>query len=159
MNTDLINTIHELAHAVADAQYEVDVLEAVIKQHANDEEMHYAAFVMSNAGDQAKALSSSSTTSMARKGIEAGIVATFGYKPLYNATQEQIDLAAAQQRVRLLRAEHTMYTQRFYGEFADVFGTMKKVFSVEGLVGIASSSLPLVPTPAPPPIPKPWETK
>lgn len=154
MNNDLITTIYELGLRVADAQYDVDVLEAVIKKYAADEEMHCAAFVMTNAGDQAKALSSGSTTSLARKAIEADIIARFSYVPFYDAVQMQIDLAAAQQRVRQLRAEHTMYTMRFYGEFADVFGTMKKVFNTEQLHGIAASALPLVPAPQPP---RPWE--
>lgn len=160
MNTDLINTIYQLANAIANAQYEVDVLEAVIKQHAANEEMHYAAFVMGNAGDQAKQLSSSSTVSLARKAIEADIVSRFGYVPLYDVTQEQIDLAAAKQRVRNIRDEHTMHAMRFYGEFADVFGTMKSVFAVDGLNSVAMSVLPVAPTPTQVvSVPKPWESK
>lgn len=147
--------IYELGLRVADAQYDVDVLEAVIKKYAADEEVHYAAFVMANAGDQFKALSSSSTVSLARKAIEADIVARFGYVPIYDAMQLQIDLAAAKKRVRNLRDERDMYTNRFYGEFADVFGTMKKVFNSEGLNELARTVLPLVPTPVQPP--KPWE--
>lgn len=160
MNNDLILQINELAHTVADAQYEVDVLEAIIKKHTEEEEMHRASFVMANAGDQYKALSSSSTVSLARKAIEADILARHSYVPLYDTFQEQIDLAAAQQRLRVTRSEHTMYTMRFYGEFADVFGTMKSVFTADSLNSVAMSVLPIAPTPARVvSAPKPWESK
>jgi len=147
MNNSLIDVIHSLALDIADAQYTVDVLEAVIKQHKEEDEIHYAAFIFSNAGDQEKALSSSSTVSLKRKAIEADIALRFGYKPIYDATQEQLDLAAANQRVRQLRAEHTMHTMRYYGEFADAFGTMQKVFALEQLRAVAQQVLPVVPAP------------
>lgn len=150
MNSSLIDTAYQIGLAMNSAQYEADVLEAEIKQHAKDEEANYAAFIVANAGDQYKALSSSSTVALVRKAIEADIVARYGYKPLYNTLQDQIDLAAAQQRYRNLRVEWAMHTNHFYDEFADTFGTMKKVFAPEQLPGVAQSVLPLVP-PA-----KPW---
>ena len=52
MNSELIDAIHSLALDIADAQYAVDVLEAVIKQHKEEDEIHYAAFIFNNAGDQ-----------------------------------------------------------------------------------------------------------
>lgn len=154
MNRELIEAIHSLALDIADAQYAVDVLEAVIKQHKEEDEIHYASFIFANAGDQAKALGSSSTVSLARKAIEADIALRCGYKPIYDAMQEQLDLAAANQRVRQLRAEHTMYTMRYYGEFADAFGTMQKVFAPEQLHAVAQQVLPVVPAPrwTPPPV-------
>lgn len=147
MNNSLIDVIHSLALDIADAQYTVDVLEAVIKQHKEEDEIHYAAFIFNNAGDQEKALSSSSTVSLKRKAIEADIALRFGYKPIYDVMQEQLDLAAANQRVRQLRAEHTMYTMRYYGEFADAFGTMQNVFAPEQLHSQAQQALPVVPAP------------
>ena len=161
MNTTLIEVIHSLSGDVAEAQYEADVLEAVVKQNAKDEDMFYASFMAQNAGDRYKQWASSSTPSGARKAIEAEIIAKFSYKPLHNLLQDQIDLAAAQQRVRQLRAELTAYTMRYYGEFADAFGTMQRVFAHEQLHGVAQANLPLVPTPGrtppPPPGAKPWE--
>jgi len=147
MNKELIQVAYDLAIDVADAQYAADVLEAVVKQNAKDEDMFYAAFMASNSGDQYKQWSSSSTPSGARKAIEADIMARFGYKPLHNLLQDQIDLAAAQQRVRQLRAELTMHTMRYYGEFADTFGTMQRVFAPEQLHAVAHQVLPVVPTP------------
>jgi len=156
MNAPLIETIYQLSMDVATAQYEADVLEAVVKQNAKDEDMFYAAFIAQNAGDQYKQWASSSTPSGARKAIEVDIASRFNYKPLHNLLQDQIDLAAAQQRVRQMRAELTMYTMRYYGEFADTFGTMQKVFAPEQLHGVAQANLPLVPTPT---VPKPWEAQ
>jgi len=156
MNSELIDTVYLTSLAADKAKKEVDVLDATIKQNAKDEEMHYAAFVANNAGDQYKQWASSSTPANARKAIEADIVTRFSYKPLHNATQDQIDLAAAELRYRNLRSELTMYTMQYYSEFADAFGTMKKVFNVEGLGSVAASVLPLVPTPT---IPKPWEAQ
>ena len=153
MNNELIETIYQLSIAADKAKYDADVLDATVKQHTKDEEMHYAAFLATNAGDQYKQWSSSSTPANARKAIEADILARFGYKPMYVTLQEQIDLAAAEQRYRNLRSDLTMYTMRYYGEFADTFGTMQKVFAPEQLHAVAQSVLPVVPTPkwTPPP--------
>jgi len=147
VNNSLIETAYQLAIDVAEAQYSADVLEAVVKQNAKDEDMFYAAFMANNAGDQYKQWSSSSTPPGVRKAIEADIIARCGYKPLHDLLQDQIDLAAAQQRVRQLRAELTMYTMRYYGEFADTFGTMQKVFAPEQLHAAAQQVLPVVPAP------------
>lgn len=154
MNNSLIETAYQTSIAADNAKYEVDVLDATIKQHAKDEELHYAAFLAANAGDQYKQWSSSSTPANARKAIEADIMARFNYVPLYNTLQEQIDLAAAELRYRNLRTELTMYTMRYYGEFADVFGAMQQIFSPEQLHAVAQQVLPVVPTPrwTPPPV-------
>lgn len=154
MNSSLIDTAYQLSIAADQAKYEVEVLDATVKQHAKDEEMYYAAFLANNAGDQYKQWSSSSTPANARKAIEADILARFRYVPLYDTLQEQIDLAAANQRYRNLRTELTMYTMRYYGEFADAFGTMQKVFAPEQLHAVAQQVLPIVPAPkwTPPPV-------
>ena len=44
MNNSLIETAYQLAIDVAEAQCNADVLEAVVKQNAKDEDMFYAAF-------------------------------------------------------------------------------------------------------------------
>ena len=147
MNNSLIETAYELSIAADEAKYQADVLDATVKHHAKDEELHYAAFLAANAGDQYKQWASSSTPANARKAIEADILAKFRNVPLYDTLQEQIDLAAAEQRYRNLRTELTMYTMRYYGEFADTFGTMQKVFTPEQLHAVAQRVLPVVPAP------------
>ena len=153
MNNSLIEIAYQLSIAADKAKYDADVLDATVKQHAKDEEMHLAAFLAANAGDQYKQWSSSSTPANARKAIEADIMARFNYVPLYNTLQEQIDLAAAELRYRNLRTELTMHTMRYYGEFADAFGTMQQIFSPEQLHAVAQQVLPVVPAPkwTPPP--------
>jgi hypothetical protein len=155
MNSSLIDAAYQVSIAADKAKYDADVLDATVKQHAKDEEMHYAAFIANNAGDQYKQWASSSTPANARKAIEADIVARFSYKPLYDTTQDQIDLAAAQMRYRNQRTELTMYTMTYYNEFADTFGTMQRVFAPEQLHAVAQQVLPVVPAPkfTPPPVP------
>lgn len=147
MNNELIDTIRNLALQVAEAQYDVDALEIVLKTAIEEEERNRVWCLYSEAGDRAKELSSSSTVAARRKFIETDILGTADYKPLHNLDQLRYDKLAAEQRLRQLRADHTAATMRFYAAFADRFGTMQQVFSAEALTPAAGRVLPIVPTP------------
>lgn len=147
MNNELIDTIRNLALQVAEAQYAADSLDIILKTAAEEEETHRVSCLYANAGDDEKALSSSSTVAAKRKALEVFILKRVGYKPLHNLDQLRYDKLAAEQRLRQLRADHTAATMRFYGEFADRFGTMQQVFSAEALTPAAGRVLPIVPTP------------
>lgn len=147
MNNELIDTIRNLALQVAEAQYAADSLDIILKTAAEEEETHRASCLYANAGDDEKVLSSSSTVAAKRKAIEAAILERIQYEPLHNLDQLRYDKLAAERRLRQLRADHTAATMRFYGEFADRFGTMQQVFSAEALTPAAGRVLPIVPTP------------
>lgn len=147
MNNELIDTIRNLALQVAEAQYDVDALEINLKTAIEEEETHRASCLYANAGEDEKALSSSSTVASKRKMLEAFILGRIRYKPMHNLDQLRYDKLAAEQRLRQLRADHTAATMRFYGEFADRFGTMQQVFTTEALTPAAGRVLPIVPTP------------
>ncbi len=147
MNNELIDTIRNLALQVAEAQYSADAQDIILKNAVEEEEAHRVSCLYAAAGDDEKALSSSSTVAAKRKAIEVFILKRIQYKPLHDLDQLRYDKLAAEQRYRQLRADHVAATMRFYGEFADRFGTMQQVFSAEALTPAAGRVLPIVPTP------------
>lgn len=147
MNNELIDTIRNLALQVAEAQYAADAQDIILKTAIEEEEAHRVSCLYAAAGEDEKALSSSSTVAAKRKAIEADIMRRIRYKPLYDLDQLRYDKLAAEQRLRQLRADHTAATMRFYSAFADRFGTMQQVFTAEALTPGAGRVLPIVPTP------------